>query len=137
MEAKVPVHADHSLIVKFKTQNDRAYRSVLNKLREFKRDAPSVVSARFLRAQNIPKPSLMVPIQRESAFVGRAQELLRTREPDKVGAMEETVVDLAGRDIGKQEQLKQINHFQGTNNTNGGKGFYGTMFNSGGGPMSF
>jgi nucleoside phosphorylase len=35
------------------------------------------------------------------------------------------------------EQYQQINHFSGTFNTSGGKAFYGSSFNSGGGPMNF
>jgi hypothetical protein len=47
MEEKIPLHADHSLIVKFNTQNDQGYSSALAKLKQFERDAPSVVAARF------------------------------------------------------------------------------------------
>jgi hypothetical protein len=47
MEEKIPLNADHSMIVKFNDRNDRGYTSVRNKLRQFEQDAPSVVAARF------------------------------------------------------------------------------------------
>lgn len=47
IEEKIPVHADHSGIVKFDGQSNTTYRSALAKLRQFEQDAPSIVSARF------------------------------------------------------------------------------------------
>jgi hypothetical protein len=47
MEDKIPVDSDHSLIVKFDTRNIRGYTSARDKLKQFERDAPSVVAARF------------------------------------------------------------------------------------------
>jgi hypothetical protein len=47
MEEKIPLHADHSLIVKFNTRNDQGCSSALAKLKQFEQDAPSVVTARF------------------------------------------------------------------------------------------
>lgn len=47
IEDKVPLHADHSMVVKFDTRNAAGYRTALDKLREFSIDAPSVVAARF------------------------------------------------------------------------------------------
>ncbi|KAF2180317.1 hypothetical protein K469DRAFT_715560 [Zopfia rhizophila CBS 207.26] len=76
-EEKIPLDADHSMIVKFNTKNDRGYTSARDKLRQFELDAPSVVAARFLRVQTRPKPSSMVPFQRDSAFVGREDILAK------------------------------------------------------------
>ena len=47
IEDKVPLHADHSTIVKFDSRNAPGYRTALDKLKQFERDAPSVVGARF------------------------------------------------------------------------------------------
>ena len=47
MEEKIPLNADHSMIVKFNVRNDRGYTSARDKLGQFEQDAPSVVAARF------------------------------------------------------------------------------------------
>jgi hypothetical protein len=47
VEDKVPLHADHSMIVKFDMRNAVGYRTALDKLRQFSKKAPSVVAARF------------------------------------------------------------------------------------------
>lgn len=47
IEDKVPLHADHSMIVKFDTRNEAGYRTALDRLRQFSKDAPSVVTVRF------------------------------------------------------------------------------------------
>jgi hypothetical protein len=47
MEEKIPLDADHSMIVKFDNKNARGYSSAREKLKQFERDAPSVVTARF------------------------------------------------------------------------------------------
>ncbi|KAJ5878249.1 hypothetical protein N7455_001714 [Penicillium solitum] len=53
VEDKVPLHADHSMIVKFDKRNAAGYRTALDKLRQFSKEAPSVVAARF-NASNAP-----------------------------------------------------------------------------------
>jgi hypothetical protein len=47
IEEKVPLHADHSMVVKFDTRNAAGYRTALDKLQHFSNDAPLVVAARF------------------------------------------------------------------------------------------
>ncbi|KAF2999044.1 hypothetical protein E8E15_000155 [Penicillium rubens] len=47
VEDKVPLHADHSMVVKFNTRNAAGYRTAVDKLRQFLKDAPSMVAARF------------------------------------------------------------------------------------------
>jgi hypothetical protein len=47
MEDKIPLDADHSMIVKFDNRNNQGYTSALDKLRQFEQDAPGVVAARF------------------------------------------------------------------------------------------
>ena len=47
IEDKVPLHADHSTIVKFDSRNAPGYRTALDKLKQFEKDAPAVVAARF------------------------------------------------------------------------------------------
>ena len=47
IEEKVPLHADHYMIVKFNHRNDTGYTSALAKLKQFERDAPDIVATRF------------------------------------------------------------------------------------------
>jgi hypothetical protein len=47
MEDKVPLDADHSMMVKFDNRNARGYSSAQDKLRQFVQDAPGVVAGRF------------------------------------------------------------------------------------------
>ena len=46
-EDKIPLHADHSTIVKFDNRNNPGYRSAIDKLKHFEQDAPGVIAARF------------------------------------------------------------------------------------------
>ncbi|KFY68927.1 hypothetical protein V496_00678 [Pseudogymnoascus sp. VKM F-4515 (FW-2607)] len=105
MEDKIPLDADHSMIVKFDNKNNAGYTSARDKLRQFEKDAPSVVTARFSRAQNRPKPSLMVPFQRDSAFVGREDILAKLGEKFEQAASQDhsrvALVGLGG--IGKSQ----------------------------------
>ncbi|KAF3389719.1 hypothetical protein DPV78_011759 [Talaromyces pinophilus] len=43
VEDKVPLHADHSMMVKFDTRNAAGYRTALDKLQQFTKDAPAAV----------------------------------------------------------------------------------------------
>ncbi|KAH6841212.1 hypothetical protein CC77DRAFT_946574 [Alternaria alternata] len=47
LEEKIPLTADHSMIVKFDSTDDQGYTSARDKLRKFEQDAPSVVATRF------------------------------------------------------------------------------------------
>jgi hypothetical protein len=47
MEEKIPLDADHTMMVKFDNRNDKGYTSARDKLREFELEATSVVEARF------------------------------------------------------------------------------------------
>ncbi|OBT63871.1 hypothetical protein VE03_06634 [Pseudogymnoascus sp. 23342-1-I1] len=47
MEDKIPLDADHSVMVKFDNKSSRGYTSARDKLRQFEQDAPSVIAARF------------------------------------------------------------------------------------------
>jgi hypothetical protein len=47
MEDKVPLDADHSMMVKFDNRNAPGYSSARGRLQEFVRDAPGVVAGRF------------------------------------------------------------------------------------------
>ncbi|KAL4984572.1 hypothetical protein BDW68DRAFT_190372 [Aspergillus falconensis] len=71
LEDKVPLHADHSMIIKFDTRDAAGYRTVLGKLRQFAEDAPRVVAARFAQARHRPPASSTVPFRRDPEFVGR------------------------------------------------------------------
>ncbi|CAN9415749.1 unnamed protein product [Alternaria alternata] len=47
LEEKIPLNADHSMIVKFNSPDDQGYTSAREKLRKFEKDAPGVVATRF------------------------------------------------------------------------------------------
>jgi hypothetical protein len=47
MEDKVPLDADHSMMVKFDGKSAQGYSSARNKLQQFVQDAPGVVAGRF------------------------------------------------------------------------------------------
>ncbi|KAH0538021.1 hypothetical protein FGG08_005382 [Glutinoglossum americanum] len=53
MEIKIPLHANHSQMVKFDSRGSQAYKSALQYLRQYERDAPKIVSDRFL-SQAVP-----------------------------------------------------------------------------------
>ncbi|KAF2727898.1 hypothetical protein EJ04DRAFT_450416 [Polyplosphaeria fusca] len=46
-EDKIPIDADHSMIVKFDSRNQQGYSSARAKLQQFEQDAPGVVEGRF------------------------------------------------------------------------------------------
>ncbi|KAF2633913.1 hypothetical protein BU25DRAFT_381757 [Macroventuria anomochaeta] len=105
MEEKIPIDADHSMIVKFDNKNVRGYSSARDKLRQFARDAPGVVADRFARAQNRPRPSIMVPFPRDDTFVGRKDVLAKIQEihrsPALRGHSRVALVGLGG--VGKSQ----------------------------------
>ena len=47
MEDKIPLDADHSMMVKFDSKNAQGYSSARDKLKQFARDAPGAVAGRF------------------------------------------------------------------------------------------
>ena len=47
MEEKIPLDADHSMMVKFDNKNARGYSSARDKLQLFAQNAPGVVADRF------------------------------------------------------------------------------------------
>lgn len=47
IEDKIPLHADHSMMVKFDNRGNQGYTSARDKLKQFEQDAPTVVAARF------------------------------------------------------------------------------------------
>ena len=47
IEDKIPLNADHSMIVKFDNRSNIGYTSARDKLKQFEQDAPGVVAARF------------------------------------------------------------------------------------------
>ncbi|KAF2191836.1 hypothetical protein K469DRAFT_654999 [Zopfia rhizophila CBS 207.26] len=105
IEEKIPQSTDHSMIVKFNNKNDSGYASARDRLRRFEQDAPRIVAARFLRAQNRPNPSIMVPFHRDRAFVGREDILLDIREKHEQAATDNhsrvALVGLGG--VGKSQ----------------------------------
>lgn len=47
MEIKIPLNSDHSNMVKFDSRQDLGYTSALQYLKDFERDAPTVIADRF------------------------------------------------------------------------------------------
>ncbi|KFY34178.1 hypothetical protein V494_06986 [Pseudogymnoascus sp. VKM F-4513 (FW-928)] len=77
MEDKIPLNTDHILMVKFNSRSDQGYRSARDRLKLFEQDATNVVAARFLRPQSILNTAIMIPFQRDNAFVGREDILVK------------------------------------------------------------
>jgi hypothetical protein len=47
MEEKIPLDADHSMLVRFDNRDDKGYTSARDRLREFELDAAGIIAARF------------------------------------------------------------------------------------------
>ncbi|KAF3002783.1 hypothetical protein E8E15_001031, partial [Penicillium rubens] len=104
VEDKVPLHADHSMVVKFDTRNAAGYRTAVDKLRQFLKDAPSVVAARFTQTRPKPQPCSTVPFKKDPMFVGRESVISAINERHRaIGQRHERValVGLAG--VGKTQ----------------------------------
>ncbi|KUM55983.1 hypothetical protein ACN42_g11249, partial [Penicillium freii] len=104
VEDKVPLHADHSMIVKFDKRDTAGYQTVRDRLQQFSKDAPSVVAARFTQTRQKPQPCSTVPFKRDSTFVGREAEISTIKEKHgMIGQRHERValVGLAG--VGKTQ----------------------------------
>ncbi|KAJ5593550.1 hypothetical protein N7537_010454 [Penicillium hordei] len=104
VEDKVPLHADHSMVVKFDTRNAAGYRTAVDKLRQFSKDALSVVAARFTQTRPKPQPCSTVPFKKDPMFVGREALISAIQEGHKaIGQRHERValVGLAG--VGKTQ----------------------------------
>ncbi|KAL7912616.1 hypothetical protein GGI35DRAFT_440713 [Trichoderma velutinum] len=75
MEDKIPLHSDHSMMVKFGNRNDIGYTSALHKLQEFEQEASNVVKTRFSRVQQTSTVKYLVPYTSNPDFVGRSEIL--------------------------------------------------------------
>ncbi|RDW56402.1 hypothetical protein BP5796_13224 [Coleophoma crateriformis] len=78
METKIPVHEDHSQIVKFDSRTSDTYQTVIGYLKQFEKDGNRTVSARFSPSM-VPAqrklPTSTVPFDRDEEFVGRRDVL--------------------------------------------------------------
>ncbi|KAJ5348541.1 uncharacterized protein N7506_001794 [Penicillium brevicompactum] len=104
VEDKVPLHADHSMIVKFDKRDAAGYQTVRDRLQQFSKDAPSLVAARFTQTRQKPQPCSTVPFKRDSTFVGREAKISAIKEKHgMIGQRHERValVGLAG--VGKTQ----------------------------------
>ncbi|KAJ5917518.1 hypothetical protein N7466_011072 [Penicillium verhagenii] len=110
IEDKVPLHADHSMIVKFDKRDAPGYRTALDRLRQFSKDAPAVVAARFDQQKTPPptrpkpQPHSTVPFRQDKMFVGREAVISAIEENHgAIGHRHERValVGLAG--VGKTQ----------------------------------
>jgi hypothetical protein len=96
MEEMIPLDSDYSTIVKFDNKNSRGYTSARDKLKQFEQDAPNVVMARFLPVKKGPKPSIIIPFQRDLEFVGREDIIAKIVEYDKAVVNSHNRVALVG-----------------------------------------
>ncbi|KAJ5899151.1 hypothetical protein N7495_003895 [Penicillium taxi] len=101
VEEKVPLHADHSMVVKFDTRNAAGYQTVLDRLRQFSQDAPSVVAARFMRPETPPPPLLTIPFRRDPDFVDRGTLVDQIQEKGATEGARIALVGLGG--VGKSQ----------------------------------
>ncbi|KUM57416.1 hypothetical protein ACN42_g9770 [Penicillium freii] len=104
IEDKVPLRTDHSKVVKFDSRTAAGYRTALDKLRQFSKEAPSVVAARFTQMRQKPQPCSTVPFKKDPMFVGREAVVSAIKERHKaIGQRHERValVGLAG--VGKTQ----------------------------------
>ncbi|KAL2840901.1 hypothetical protein BJX68DRAFT_271365 [Aspergillus pseudodeflectus] len=104
-EDKVPLRADHSTIVKFDSRNASGYQTVMGKLLEFEKDAPSVVAGRFSRSQSGPKPISTVPFKRDTKFVGREDTIgeIEKRNKQAIGRQHERTALFGLAGVGKSQ----------------------------------
>ncbi|KAF3399052.1 hypothetical protein DPV78_006687 [Talaromyces pinophilus] len=87
---RVPLHADHSMIVKFDTRNAVGYQIALNKLRQFVQDSPQVLGAPTSYREltrigsstgtSLLQPCSTVPFERDPMFVGREAVISAIKE---------------------------------------------------------
>ncbi|KAJ5745112.1 hypothetical protein N7520_010294 [Penicillium odoratum] len=73
IDNKVPLHADHSMLVKFDTPYVAGYRTVRDRLLQFSKDAPPVVAARFAQIHPTAQPLSTVPSKRDRMFLHREE----------------------------------------------------------------
>ncbi|KUL81720.1 hypothetical protein ZTR_09466 [Talaromyces verruculosus] len=111
VEDKVPLHADHSMMVKFDTRNAAGYRTALDKLRQFVKDAPVVVVARFTQARLCPQPCSTVPFKKDPMFVGREDVISAiTEKHAAIGQRHERVALVGLGGIGKTQAATEYSH---------------------------
>ncbi|KAJ5144275.1 hypothetical protein N7476_004688 [Penicillium atrosanguineum] len=70
--------------------------SSLWKLRQFSKDAPSVVAARFAQTRSKPQPCSIVPFKKDTMFVGREAVLSAIMERQKATSQDHERVVLVG-----------------------------------------
>ncbi|KAJ5745111.1 hypothetical protein N7520_010293 [Penicillium odoratum] len=111
VEDKVPLHADHSMVVKFDTRNAAGYRTALEKLRQFSTDAPSVVAARFAQTRPKPQPCSTVPFKKDPMFVGREAVISAIKESHTaIGQRHERVALVGLGGVGKTQTAIEYAH---------------------------
>ncbi|CAN9171138.1 unnamed protein product [Alternaria alternata] len=96
IEEKVPLDADHSMIVKFDTNDSRGYTSARDRLVQFEQDAPSVVAARFSRSTKSVRSFTVQPsvseVSRVEHFVGREENITEICEALQYDGSRKTAV---------------------------------------------
>ncbi|KAH9869852.1 hypothetical protein J1614_006772 [Plenodomus biglobosus] len=80
IEDKIPLNADHSMMVKFDNKNEPGYTSARSKLQQFEQDALGVVAARFSRSNksvgSFTVQSIVSKLSLVEHFVGRVEHIV-------------------------------------------------------------
>ncbi|KAL8697121.1 MAG: hypothetical protein Q9201_007298 [Fulgogasparrea decipioides] len=118
----IGIHANHTDMTKFTSDQDPDYRNVLSELQRF------VQACKQQTKRELPSAASESPeIQGQSDHgIGN--------ESSSAGKGDQNVMREKEKPYGP---TKPVNTFSGTFNTNGGKIIQGNEFNSGGGPMTF
>ncbi|KAF2010868.1 hypothetical protein BU24DRAFT_496047 [Aaosphaeria arxii CBS 175.79] len=117
IEEKIPLDGDHSTMVKFNADTDAGYTSVLGRLQQYEREAPSVVEGRFVHAVRTAtkRPCdthWMVPRAVNSLFTGRTELIQRItsalRDDGASNSIRKQLVITGMGGIGKSEVCLQV-----------------------------
>ncbi|KFY94703.1 hypothetical protein V498_03772 [Pseudogymnoascus sp. VKM F-4517 (FW-2822)] len=104
MEDKIPLDADHSMMVKFDNRNNRGYTSARDKLRQFEQDAPGVVAARFrTQRENFSIAFSLSGVRDTERFVAREAELVEIHKELSGDSSRQTVILHGLGGIGKTQ----------------------------------
>ncbi|KFY31766.1 hypothetical protein V493_00848 [Pseudogymnoascus sp. VKM F-4281 (FW-2241)] len=104
IEDKIPLDADHSMMVKFENKNSRGYTSARDKLRRFEQDAPSVVAARFCtQREDFSVVFSLSGVHDIERFVAREAELSEMRRELSGDCSRRTVILHGLGGIGKTQ----------------------------------
>ncbi|KAJ4114729.1 hypothetical protein NW768_011283 [Fusarium equiseti] len=100
MEEKLPVDGDHYTIVKFDSKTSKTYTSVLEKLRQFEKDAPKVILTRFATSGS----PITIQFQGNPGSAVRNDIMARIRDNKEAASINRRQVSLIGYEPQNNEQ---------------------------------